>query len=121
MRVSVRLQHVSELSVKLTFRNESDELAFIAPARVGIPEFDGSYFEFDPGPVAYLGRAVRRTGYPSDALRGLDAGAEFTHVVDLGEVYRGIPAHSRTRYIAAHPLSGPSGPPTLLASQWVSL
>ena len=121
MTVSTQLHHIANTLVRLTFVNDSPQLVTLAGPKVGVPEFDGNYFEFDPALGEYLGWSDKSTLYPSSQLFQLEPGEELCHEVDLSHVYRGVGDGFHTRYFASHPTGGGAGGSALLVSNWITV
>lgn len=113
--------HPSHATVTVTVGNDTRDPVTLAAPRLGIPTFDGSYFQFDPNRCHYTGRAVKRAFYPDDSLLRLAPGGVLRCDVNLSHSYRGVDAGLRVRYIASHPTPDRASDTTLLVSNWVIL
>lgn len=119
---TARLHPAGSHRVVLSLSNETDSAVVFAGPRVGVPEFDGSFFQFDPGGVSYRGRSVKRAFYPPGEIMLLNPGEEKCYSVDLALLYRNIPAGARVRYVASHPVRDGGAAPTVpVVSDWVVL
>lgn len=121
MNVTLELANTSGPLVEVTFVNEAEEHQYLALPRIEPDNMDGSYFEFLPPAVPFLGIQVKRRPYAAEELLELSPGESLSRTYNLGTLYDLTSvAPTRVRYRATHPTSG-LGKPALLESHWLAL
>jgi hypothetical protein len=121
MNVTMQLVDGKGPLLELSFVNDSARRQHLAAPRVEPAAVDGSYFQFEPPSIPFLGIQVKRGPYRGDELLVLDPGDRLVRVYDLGILYDlSEPVPTRVRYRAMHPVEG-IGQPSLVESSWLDL
>jgi hypothetical protein len=121
MQVSIERKSGLGLVVTVRFTNTSDEAEYLALPRIEQEHMDGSYFQFAPARLAYLGIQVKRAPYTRDELRDVAPGESIEREIDLADLYDFTEAWpEQVRYSAVHPIHA-GGTPDAVTSAWTRL